>query len=224
MIDNFNRYVLSNLGLLGQGLLVTLQVCVQAFLLAVVLAIAVSLLRTLRIRVLRALGTAYVEFVRATPIFIQLLWVNYVWPELFGFPGTAEGAGIIALALQSSGYLAETIRAGIEGLPRGQYEAGRAVGMTSLQIARRIVAPQVALVMAPSLVNQMAVVIKSSTLVSVIAIPDLMYAALRIVNQWYEPIEVLTSTAFLYFLIIFLISLTANRISDRFRARLGLQH
>ncbi len=93
-----------------------MQVCVQAFLLAIVLAVAVSLLRTLPIRILRGLGTAYVEFVRATPVFIQLLWVNYVWPELFGFPRTAEGAGIIALALQSSGYLAETIRAGIEFL------------------------------------------------------------------------------------------------------------
>jgi polar amino acid transport system permease protein len=221
MIDNFNRYVLANAGLLGQGLLVTLRVCVQAFLLAIVLAIAVSLLRG-RFRVLRALGTAYVEFFRATPILVQLLWVNYVWPDLFGFPRTAEGAGIIALALQSSAYLAETIRSGIEGLPRGQYEAGRAVGMTSAQILWRIVTPQVALVMAPSLVSQMAVVIKSSTLVSIIAIPDLMYAALRIVNEWFEPIEVLTSTAFLYFIVIFLISLAANRISDRFRVRFGL--
>lgn len=221
MLDNFNRYVLVNEDLLGQGLLMTLRICGQAFLLAIVLAIAVSLVRVF-VPVLRTLATAYVEFFRATPVFVQLLWVNYVWPDLFGFPQTAEQAGIIALALQSSAYLAETIRSGIEGLPRGQYEAGRAVGMSSLQIVRRIVAPQVALVMAPSLVSQMAVVIKSSTLVSVIAIPDLMYAALRIVNQWFEPIEVLTSTAFLYFLVIFLISAAANRISDYFRARFGL--
>jgi polar amino acid transport system permease protein len=221
MLDNFNRYVLANAGLLGQGLLVTLSVCAQAFVLAVVLAVAVSLLRAAG-RFARALSVAYVEFFRATPIFVQLLWVNYVWPDLFGFPSTAEGAGIIALALQSSAYLAETIRSGVEGLSRGQMEAGRAVGMTGLQILRRIVAPQVALVMAPSLISQMAVVVKSSTLVSVIAIPDLMYAALKIVNQWYEPIEVLTSTAFLYFLVIFLISFAANRISDGFRARFGL--
>jgi polar amino acid transport system permease protein len=221
MLDNFNRYVLGNAGLLGQGLLMTLQICVQAFLLAIVLAIAVGLARVY-VPALRAVAAVYIEFFRATPIFVQLLWVNYVWPDLFGFPQTAEQAGVIALALQSSGYLAETIRSGIEGLPRGQYEAGRAVGLSSLQIIRRIVAPQVMLVMAPSLISQMAVVIKSSTLVSVIAIPDLMYAALRIVNQWFEPIEVLTSTAFLYFFVIFLLSLAANRISDRFRTRFGL--
>ncbi len=221
MLDNFNRYVLGNADLLGQGLLMTLRVCVQAFLLAIVLAIAVGLARVY-VPLLRVLATAYIEFFRATPILVQLLWVNYVWPDLFGFPQTAEQAGIIALALQSSGYLAESIRSGIEGLPRGQYEAGRAVGLSSLQIIRRIVAPQVVLVMAPSLISQMAVVIKSSTLVSIIAIPDLMYAAIRIVNQWFEPIEILTSTAFLYFLVIFLLSLAANRISDRFRTRFGL--
>ena len=221
MLDNFNRFVLGNADLLGHGLLMTLRICVQAFLLAIVLAVAVGLARVY-VPALRVVAVAYIEFFRATPIFVQLLWVNYVWPDLFGFPQTTEQAGVIALALQSSGYLAETIRSGIEGLPRGQYEAGRAVGLSSLQIIRRIVAPQVTLVMAPSLISQMAVVIKSSTLVSVIAIPDLMYAALRIVNQWFEPIEVLTSTAFLYFLVIFLLSLTANRISDRFRTQFGL--
>jgi polar amino acid transport system permease protein len=221
MIQNFTLYVLGNAGMLGEGLLVTLRVCALGFVLAVVLAVAVSLIQ-LFVPWLRWLAKAYVEFFRATPILVQMLWVNYVWPEIFGFPNSAETAGIIALALQSSGYLAETIRAGIEGLPRGQIEAGRALGMGDVTITRRIVAPQVALLMAPSLVSQMAVIIKSSTLVSVIAIPDLMYEALRIVNQWFEPIEVLTSTAFLYFLTIFLISLTANRIADRFRARLGL--
>jgi polar amino acid transport system permease protein len=220
MLDNFNRFVLGNSGLLGAGLLMTFRICSQAFLLGVALAVIVSLLRA-GVRPLRPVAAAYVEFFRATPILVQLLWVNYVWPDLFGFPSTAEQAGIIALALQTSAYLAETIRSGIEGLPKGQLEAGRAVGMTPLEVIRRIVAPQVALVTAPGLVSQMAVVIKSSTLVSVIAIPDLMYAALKIVDQWFEPIEVLTSAAFLYFLVIFLISLTANRVSDHFRARFG---
>lgn len=221
MLDNFNRYVLANAPLLGEALGVTLRVCVLAFLLAIVLAVVATALR-LYVPVLRVLAIGYTEFFRATPIVVQLLWVNYVWPDLFGFPRTAEQAAIIALAVQSSAYLAETIRAGIEGLPRGQVEAGSSVGMGRLQIARRIVAPQVLLVMAPSLVSQMAVIIKSSTLVSIIAIPDLMYAALRIVNQWFEPIEVLTSVAFLYFVVIAGISLAANRLSDRFRTKFGL--
>ena len=221
MIDNFNRFVLANLDTLAHGLFITLKVCSLALALAVVLALIACLVR-LYVPIARYVAIAYIEFFRATPIFVQLLWVNYVWPELFGFPYTAEQAGTIALALQSSGYLAETIRSGIEGLPKGQREAGLALGMSSPQILRRIMAPQVALVMAPGLINQIAVIVKSSTLVSVIAIPDLMYEALKIVNRWFEPVEVLTSTAFLYFIVIGVLSFGANRVSDHFRVKFGL--
>jgi polar amino acid transport system permease protein len=129
----------------------------------------------MRVPYVRAIAIAYIEFCRATPILVQLLWVNYVWPEIFGFPQTVTGAGIIALALQSSGYLAETFRSGFEGLPKGQSEAALAVGMNRWRIVSRIEMPQVALVIAPLVINQLAVVVKSSTLVSVIAISDLMY-------------------------------------------------
>lgn len=221
MWENFNRFVLANAGPLLQGLWVTAYICFWAFLLAVVLAIAACLVR-LYVPVLKFLAIAYIEFCRATPIFVQLLWVNYVWPDIFGFPSTAAAAGIIALGLQSSGYLAETIRSGIEGLPKGQIEAGLAIGLRPFQIMRRIVAPQVLLVMAPAFVNQLTVVIKSSSLISVIAIPDLMYEALKIVNQWFEPIEILTSTAFIYFAAIFVISISANYLSRHFRTKFGL--
>jgi len=183
---------------------------------------AVACLIRLYVPVLRVLAIAYIEFSRATPILVQLLWVNYVWPELFGFPKTVEWAGIIALAIQSSGYLAETFRSGIEGMSRGQVEASLAVGMTRPRAFRRIVAPQVLLVMSPSIINQLAVVVKASTLVSIIAIPDLMYDALKIVNQWFEPIEVLTSVAVLYILTIFALSATAKWAADHFRDKYGL--
>ncbi|WP_108659506.1 amino acid ABC transporter permease [Acuticoccus kandeliae] len=222
MISNFNRFVLANIDTLLQGLWVTVSVCFLAFLLAIVLGLTACLIR-LYVPVVRYLAIGYIEFCRATPIFVQLLWVNYVWPELFGFPRSVFTAGVIALALQSSGYLAETFRSGIEGLARGQIESGLAVGMRYRQVFAHIVMPQVLLVMAPSLINQIAVVIKSSTLVSVIAIPDLMYEAMRIVNQWFEPIEILTSVALMYFIVIFLISMLANYFVAHFNRKLGMR-
>jgi polar amino acid transport system permease protein len=221
MLDNFNRYVLPNIDLLVRGVSITAYVCSFAFLLALALGMIACLIR-LYVPFLRILAVGYIEFCRATPILVQLLWVNYVWPELFGFPRTVTTAGIAALALQSSGYLAETFRSGIEGLAKGQREAAMAIGMSNFQIIRRIVLPQAALVMAPSIVNQMTVVIKSSTLISVIAVPDLMYEALKIVNQWFEPIEILTSTALLYVAAIFALSMAAKKVSDRFRTKFGL--
>jgi polar amino acid transport system permease protein len=221
MLDNFNRFVIPNLGLFMDGLLVTVRMCAIAFAMAVVMGAVACLIR-LYVPVLRVLAIAYIEFSRATPIIVQLLWVNYVWPELFGFPKSVEWAGIIALAIQSSGYLAETFRSGIEGLSHGQVEASLAVGMTRAQAFRRIVAPQVVLVMSPSIINQLAVVVKASTLVSIIAIPDLMYDALKVVNQWFEPIEVLTSVAVLYILTIFALSAMAKWVADHFREKYGL--
>ncbi len=221
MIDNFNRFVVPNLDLLAHGLWVTVRICAIAFSMAIVIG-AVACVVRLYVPVARYFAIGYIEFARATPIIVQLLWVNYVWPDVFGFPKEVEWAGIIALAIQSSGYLAETFRAGIEGLSRGQWEAGYAVGMSRSRIFRRVVAPQVLLVMAPSIVNQLAVIVKASTLVSVIAIPDLMYDALKIVNQWFEPIEVLTSVAVIYILTIFLLSAIAKRIADYFRDKYGL--
>jgi polar amino acid transport system permease protein len=221
MIENFNRFVIANLGSLLGGLWVTTYVCFWAFLLALLLGAVVCFIR-LRIPYLRVVAIGYIEFFRATPILVQLLWVNYVWPAIFGFPQTVTGAGILALALQSSGYLAETFRSGLEGLPKGQCEAALAVGMSRWRTMYRIQAPQVALVVAPVVINQLAVVVKSSTLVSVIAIADLMYEGLKIVNQWYEPIEVLTTIALGYFILIFAISSIANYAYVHFQTKFGI--
>jgi polar amino acid transport system permease protein len=219
--DNFNRFVVANLGALFSGLWVTIDVCFWAFLLALLLGLIVCFVR-LRVPYLRIVAIGYVEFFRATPILVQLLWVNYVWPEVFGFPQTVIGAGILALALQSSGYLAETFRSGFEGMPKGQREAALAVGMSRWRTLYRVELPQVALVVAPMVINQIAVIVKSSTLVSVIAIADLMYAGLKIVNQWYEPIEVLTTIALTYFLLTFAISSAANYAYAHFQSKFGL--
>ena len=129
MIDNFNRFVVPNLDLLAHGLWVTVRICTIAFVMAVVIGAVACVIR-LYVPGVRYLAIGYIEFARATPIIVQLLWVNYVWPDVFGFPKEVEWAGIIALAIQSSGYLAETFRSGIEGLTRGQWEAGLAVGMS----------------------------------------------------------------------------------------------
>src|SRR5205085_7786195 len=101
-------------------------------------------------------------------------------------------------------------------------EAALAVGMSHVQVFRRIVLPQALLTAAPSLVNQFTVVVKSSTLVSVITVPDLMFQSQKIVNVWYEPIEVLTATAAIYIALIFLVSQVGKYVSDWLRRTFGL--
>ena len=220
-MGNWERLVWNQRDALMAGFAVTVEVCVIAFLAAIVGGITLCLLR-LYVPPLRAIAIVLIEFFRDTPIFVQLMWVSYVWPELFGFPTSFFSAGWLALGLQSSGYLAETFRTGIEGVPRGQHEAAFSVGMSPAQTFARITMPQVLLASAPSIVNQFTVIVKSSTLVSVITVPDLMSESQRLVNIWYEPIEILTATAAIYILFVFLISLVGKRLADYLRRRYGL--
>lgn len=219
-MDVFQRVVLNNTDALLSGLWVTIQISVIAFVLALLLGFGAAMVR-LYVRPLRHVAELYIQFCRNTPIFVQLLWVAYVWPDLFGWPRTFFAAGFTALALQSSGYLAETFRAGIQGMERGQRESAYSLGMSPWLTMRRIVLPQVLLVMSPAIMNQFLVVVKSSTLVSVIAVPDLMYHALRLTRVWLEPIEILTFTACLYVVMIFALSSVIRRYTDRLRARFG---
>jgi polar amino acid transport system permease protein len=220
-MGNWERLVWNQRDALLAGFAVTVEVCVIAFVVAIVGGLVLCLAR-LYVAPLRPIAVVLIEFFRDTPIFVQLMWVAYVWPELFGFPRSFFAAGWIALALQSSGYLAETFRAGIEGVPRGQREAAFSAGMSPAQTFARIVMPQVALASAPSIVNQFTVIVKSSTLVSVITVPDLMSESQRLVNIWYEPIEILTATAAIYIVFVFLISAAGKLLADRLRQRYGL--
>jgi polar amino acid transport system permease protein len=220
-MGNWERLVWNQRDVLLAGLGVTVEVCVIAFAVAIVGGLALCLVR-LYVKPLRPVAVLLIEFFRDTPIFVQLMWVAYVWPEVFGFPNEFFTAGWLALGLQSSGYLAETFRAGIEGVPRGQREAAYAAGMSPPQTFGRIVMPQVLLAAAPSIVNQFTVIVKSSTLISVITVPDLMSQSQKLVNVWYEPIEILTATAAIYIAFVFLVSLAGKLLADGLRRRYGL--
>ena len=220
-MGNWQRLVWNQRDALLAGIVVTIKVCAIAFVIAVLVGLLLCLVR-MYVRPLRPIAIVLIEFFRATPILVQLLWVNYVWPELFGWPNTFFEAACTALAVQSSGYLAETFRGGIEAIAKGQREAAYSVGMSPFQVFRRIVLPQVLLSSAPSIVNQFTVIVKSSTLVSVITVQDLMFQSQKIVNIAYEPIEILTATAAIYIAFIFLVSAAGKQLSDRLRRSYGI--
>ena len=220
-MGNWERLVWNQRDALLAGLTVTVEICSIAFALAVLGGLVLCLVR-MYVRPLRPVAIVLIEFFRATPILVQLLWVNYVWPPLFGWPDSFFAAAWTALALQSSGYLAETFRGGIEAIPRGQREAAYSVGMSPLMVFGRIIMPQVSLAAAPSIVNQFTVIVKSSTLVSVITVQDLMFQSQKIVNIWYEPIEILTATAAIYIVVIFLVSAAGKALADALRRRYGI--
>lgn len=220
-MGNWQRLVWDQREAFIAGFEVTLRVCAVSFVCALLGGLALALLR-LHARPLRPVAVVLIEFFRATPVLVQLLWVNYVWPEIFGWPNTFFSAACVALALQSSGYLAETFRGAIEAVPRGQLEAAGSLGMSRIRTFWRIVLPQMLLDAAPSVGNQFTVIVKSSALVSVIAVPDLMFQSQKLVNRWYEPIEILTATAGIYIVFIFVVSAALKWLADGMRRRFGV--
>jgi polar amino acid transport system permease protein len=193
--------------------------------LAAVAGLGVCLLRLGPSRVARAAGTVYVELFRNTPEYVFLTWVHFVLPLVLtrllataiSFSPTVSA--VLALGICYSGYFAETFRAGILSVPRGQLDAGRAVGMGRALIMRRIVFPQAMRRVLPEALNNCVSLLKATSIVSLIAVPDLMYQVVNVVQYEMRPLPLYSSAAFLFFGLIFLLSTLVQALTERWRTR-----
>lgn len=206
-IARFYRMILEYSDVIIFGIGVTIQLAIISMAIAVVLGLVACFGSLSRNRLVRYPSVLFVEFGRNTPILVQLIWVHFAWPEILGIKFTAWTSAIIALSLQSSGYLAEEFRAGIEWIDKGQIEASQALGMTYLWLMRRIVVPQAVIRMIPGILNQFVTCFKSTSIVSVIAVPDLMYQAGLIASATYLPMQIYSFVAVTYFFMVVLIAM-----------------
>lgn len=188
------------------GLGITFSLSFLAMALALVVGLVAALGSISKYRLIRYPAVFYVEFCRNTPILVQLVWVHYAWPELFGLKFTAYYSSLIALMLQTSGYLAEEYRGGIESVDKGQVEAGTSLGMSPTRLMAKIVLPQAIMRSVPGMLNQFVTCFKSTSIVSVIAVPDLMYQAGLIVSATFLTMPIYTTVAAIYFVAVFAIS------------------
>ena len=162
-----------------------------------------------------------VEFGRNTPIIVQLIWVHYALPDILGVKFTPFASSLVALTLQTSGYLAEEYRGGIQGIDPGQTEAARSLGLGGRHVMRLVVLPQAVVRVLPGLLNQFVTCFKSTSIVSVIAVPDLMYQAGLIVSETFVAMPVYTFTAVVYFLLVLGVSACIGWISNRLPGSAG---
>src|SRR5713101_7736731 len=150
---------------------------------------------------------AYVEIFRCTPLLIQIVWFYYALPILLNFSLPAWLAAGLGLTLYMGAFCTEIFRAGVMSIGRGQWQAGRALGMTYAQLMRRIVLPQAVRRMTPPLVNQSITQLKNTALLYVVAVPDLMYTSSIVTAETYRPLEVYTSAAAMYFMMLYPLTL-----------------
>jgi len=196
------------------GLQYTLLLAVIGVFCGFVLGIAVALLRMSKLWPLRFIATAWVEFLRGTPMLVQLFLIHYGLPE-FGLEFTPIQSGAITLTINSSAYLAEIFRAGIQGVDRGQVEASRSLGMRSGMTMRYIVLPQALKSVLPAIGNEFITIIKESSIVSMIGVADLLFQARTITTITYEGLTPLVVIALMYFVLTFILSKLLGRLERR---------
>ena len=157
----------------------------------------------------------YVEVFRCTPLLVQIVWFYYALPILLNFSLPAWLAAGLGLTLYMGAFCTEIFRAGVMSIGRGQWQAARALGMTHIQLMRRIVLPQAVRRMVPPLVNQSITQLKNTALLYVVAVPDLMYTGSIVTAETFRPREFYTSVAAMYFIILYPMTLFAKRLEVR---------
>lgn len=216
------------------GLGRTLILTVVSMTLAILLGILLAACRLSENRVLQAMAGAYLWFFRGTPLLIQLIFlfnlsalyprlgigVPFGGPELLGGPTnsvlTLWTVALAGLALHESAYMAEIVRGGLLSVPKHQTEAAAALGMNNLMSFRRIILPQALRVIVPPTGNQVIGMLKYSSLVSVIALPDLLYSAQKIYTQTFETIPLLIVVSFWYLLCTSILTIFQQRIERHY--------
>lgn len=196
----------------------TLLLAFFTVLFGVLLGLLLAIMRISKSKFFNLIATAYIEFIRGTPVLVQLYIIYYALPNLLGVNLPDLVAAILALSINSSAYVAEIIRAGIQAIDKGQMEAARSLGMTQSMAMRYIIIPQSIKNILPALGNEFIVVIKESSIVSVIGIHELMYNADTVRGNTFRPFEPLIIAALMYFVMTFTLSKIMGAVERRMRA------
>ncbi|MDS9469922.1 amino acid ABC transporter permease [Paracoccus sp. MBLB3053] len=204
------------LPILTKGLWLTVAVTLLSLLLASSLGLFWALMRTSNSRLLGGIARFFVEFLRGIPILVVLFYIYFVLPEL-GIDLTAFQAGVIGLGLTYSCYIGETFRAGIEAIPKGQVEAAKSIGMKHGLMMRRVVLPQAFRIVLPPYGNNMVMLLKDSSQVSVISVAELTMQGKMLASSTFDNMTVFTLVAALYLCL----TIPLNMVMRQAEKRLG---
>lgn len=185
-----------------EGMGITLKVTLISGALGLIWGLILAMVRISRSKILRNIGLLYVTLFRGTPLLLQILFIYFALPPLLDVTLDSLPAGILALSLNAGAYFAEIFRAAIESIPKGQMEAARALGMSYSMSMRRIIIPQTYKRLIPPVVNELAALTKDTSLVSVIALTELLYTTQRLGAKFLRPWEVYFWAAVAYLILV----------------------
>lgn len=203
-----------NIDVLLAGAWLTLKISILAIACGLVIGVIGSLGRTSENRILNGIALVYVEVIRNTPYLIQLFFIFFGLPNI-GIKLSAEQAAILSLAINFGAYSTEIVRAGVESIPKGQWEAGLAIGFRSLAVFRYIVIPPALANIYRALIGQVILAVLFTSVVSQIAAEDLTYAGDYLNSRTFRSFEIYFTLALLYLAIVWLIKAVAFAIESK---------
>jgi polar amino acid transport system permease protein len=204
-----------NIGLFMEGIWLTLEISALSLIISIPIGILLGLCRISRNRIIALVSGIYVEFMRGVPLLVLLIWIYFVLGKFLNLG--AYWSAIMGLAFFSAAFIAEIVRAGIQSVPRGQMEAARSSGMTYSKAMRLIILPQAFRKVLPPMASQFIILIKDSSLVSVISVVDLTLVGKNLVATSFRSLEVWTFIALAYFVMTFLLSQVINYLEKKYR-------
>ena len=200
------------------GAFVTVQQTILASVVAVLIALAVGMMRLSSNALVHGAATVYIEIFRGTSLLVQLFWIFFVLP-LFGITLEKFTAGFLAVGMNLGAYGAEVVRGAIQSVPRGQYEAALALNLSPAQRMWRIILPQALVIMLPPWGNLFIELLKATALVALISVTDLMFQAKQINGYTFLSAEAFGSALVIYFVMARFAITPGMRWLERYTAR-----
>jgi glutamine transport system permease protein len=215
---NFDvELIVRSFPLLLAGAAVTIQITALSVGFGLLIGMFVGMARLAKLLPVRAAAAVYVDFIRGTPLLVQIFLIYFALPILLGTRIDPFIAAITACSINSGAYVAEIFRAGIQSIDKGQMEAGRSLGMTWPQTMRHIILPQAFKRIIPPLGNEFIAMLKDSSLVSVIGFEELTRRGQLIIARTYGSFEIWLTVAFIYLLMTFTISRLVDYLERRYK-------
>ena len=208
---------LSNLYFLISGFWLTISISLASIFISLVLGFLVAVIGFSNKKFLRIINRIYIEFFRAIPLLVLLLWIYYGLPVVFGLTVGAFVAGVISLSLSDSAFEAEIFRAGIQSISLGQKDAAKSIGLNKFQEMKLIIFPQAVRVILPAIGNQFVYVLKMSSLVSIVGLADLTRKANELVVTVYRPLEIYSFLVLEYLFLIVIISYLIRKLESKLK-------
>ena len=201
----------------AEGAWVDVWVAVLGFSFACLIGLANAVLRTSGVNLFSIPSFLYVQVMRGVPLYVMILWIYFGVANILGINFTSYQAMVLALALTGSGYTTEIFRAGLGAIDRGQMEAARSIGLNRMRTYGHVILPQAFRIVVPPLGNTFIGLLKGATLMSVIAVPDMVFLANELNVTLFTPFEVFTAVAVILVVIVLFFSALVYVLERRLR-------